>query len=221
MKHRRKRLFVLAVLIAMTIQLLVIGLTSVNVNAAGSSSSDVECVVNPIYSFTTPPDASLHYPDTRITLGAFTVVELLIAKEETLRVTMTAGTLTTPVGDTLTYVTSFSSPGAFDAREVGNTYPVAIELDAEAFNQAASGTYTANLLFEVVSSPEEQTVWQKQTVLTVTKIQWDDNTFPPDWLIAAVVALVVIALILVLAKRKTKSIKQNHTEDTDTPATGE
>lgn len=223
MKHGRTLFLAAAVLF---VSALVPAGTSVPARAAaaGLTSSDVQAVVEPVYSFTAPPDAWLNYPDTRMTLGEFAVGELLLASGETLSVGLTPGTLTTADGNALPYTVSFSPPKVFDGSESGRAYNVAIEIDADTFGEVAGGIYTASLLFCVVSRPASETVWQTETVLTVAKGNGSlDADVPftgilasvPNWWYAAgVAAAICIALILRVVLRKAKTRKKNAREET-------
>jgi len=221
----------LAAAVMVTLALLPVGTSAAAQSAQEFTSSDVQCVVEPVYSFTAPPDAQLNYPDNRLTLGEFSIGELLLANGESLSVTVTPGTLKTSEGDTLPYTVSFDPPETFGVNESGTTYHAAVEIDKTAFRSAASGTYTASLLFEVVSYPAGKTVWQKQTTLTVVKPQSiDDDNVPSTgilesglflWCTAATVIVMCILLCLIQACRKARSKKESASEGTEPPPPSE
>ena len=225
MKYRRKLFLAAAVLF--TLALLPAGACAETSAATeGLTASDVQCVVEPIYSFTVPPDAWLNYPDTRMTVGEFAIGELLLANGETLSVMLTPGVLQTPDGDTLPYDVSFSPPSVFDQGAIGEAYDVAIKVNTDALNAAPGGTYTASLLFCVVSHPANEAVWQKATTVTITKTQGsesvDQEGVPSTgilasgiylWCVAALAVIVCIAVVLRTALIKVKKRKQDFHED--------
>ena len=195
--------------------------------SVGLSASDVKCVVEPEYSFTAPPDAWLNYPDARMMLGEFAVGELLLASGESLSITLSPGALATVDGNTIPYTVTFDPPQTLDEHENGKAYNVAIEIDPDAFRSAAGGTYTASLLFCVVSYPANKTVWQKETVLTINKAVSESSDEPVPstgflatgfylWFVAAIAAFGCIMLILIPAIKKAKT-KKNSREETSSP----
>ncbi len=213
MKHRRN--FYVAAAVLLTLAWLPAGVSAASASA-GLTSSDVQCVVEPMYSFTPPPDAELYYPNTRMTLGEFAIGELLLASGETLSIGLSSGALAAADGNAIPYAVAFDPPESFDEREAGEAYSVSVEIDAEAFRAAADGTYTAFLRFTVVSRPADKTVWEKETVLTVVKAgDGGDEAVPSTgflasvpywWWAAGAAAVAGISLLLhqVIRKRKTR-----------------
>jgi hypothetical protein len=160
-------------------------------------------------------------------LGEFAVGELLLASGETLSVTLTPGVLQAPNGGAMPYDVSFSPPTAFDGSQSGEAFDVAIELDADAFHSATAGTYTAALVFRVISHPANVTVWQKATVLTVVKPQSIGKEGVPStgiltselyfWCAAVLAVVLCVVLILRAAIRKAKKRKETAREEAASP----
>ena len=225
MKYRRKLFLSVAVLFALA--LLPVGARAeTSVATEGLTASDVQCVVEPIYSFTVPPNAWLNYPDTRMTVGEFAIGELLLANGEALSVTLTPGALQTPDGDTLPYDVSFSPPPVFDESAIGEAYRVAIEIDAAALNSSPAGTYTASLLFCVVSHPANEAIWHEATAVAIVKPQAaesvDQEGVPSTgilasgiylWYVAALAVIVCVAVALRAALIKAKRRRQDSHKD--------
>ena len=198
--------------------------TAAEPTAAGTSSSDVQCLVEPVYSFTAPPDVRLSYPNSRIQIGQFGIGELLLESGETLSVTLTPGALQTPGGHALPYDVSFEPPESFDERQNGAVYDISLTIDAAAFDAAEAGTYTAMLAFNVVSHPAGKTVWKHSTLFTAEKLSgsagktksagiWANWLFP---VAAAVVLSAALAVYLGLKRAKRK--KDVHAENTEPAA---
>jgi hypothetical protein len=133
------------------------------------SPSDVQCVVEPIYDFALPSKGSLQYPDSKLAVGQFRIEELLLASGESLSVILKPSALKKDDGGSVPYTVMFNPPDTFDERQSGEAYDIWLEIDAEAFNSAAAGTYTASLLFSVVSYPSNKVVWQGTTTITTVK----------------------------------------------------
>ena len=194
--------------------------------ANGLTSSDVQCVVEPVYAFTLPPDALLYYPHTRLTVGQFRVGELLLVNGESLGVTLTPGPMQKPDGSALPYTVSFSPPAEFDDSQSGQAFDIAFEIDADAFHSAKAGTYTASLLFDVVSYPSNRIVWQGITTITTEKAQ-NPEGLPGEeipttgilsggvypWVIAVCTAAICAAFILYRKRKKAKPEKDHAAED--------
>lgn len=212
MKRSRKLLFAAAVIAALAA--VPIGtFARAQAGAGGTSSSEVKCVVEPVYAFTAPADAWLTYPNNRMVLGQFTIGELLLAGNETLSVVLIPGALQAANGDTLPYTVSFSPPEAFDQGASGQAYDVSLEIDEDAFQAASAGTYNGELLFCVVSSPSEKVVWQSSVAVVTEKAQgsaFGKNTplfnFGEKiaWYSAAAAAAISTAIVLFIKIRKKK-----------------
>ena len=214
MKRSRKLLFAAAVIAALA-AMPTGTFARAQAGAGGTSSSEVKCVVEPVYVFTLPADAWLQYPNTRMVLGQFCIGDLLLAGNETLSVTLASGALQTSNGDSLPYTVSFNPPEAFDQGASGQAYDVLLEIDADAFQAASAGTYSTKLLFSVVSFPSEKTVWQGTVAVTAEKTQgsvFGKNTFPFGigsieqfaWYAAAAAASISTAIVLLNKVRKKK-----------------
>ena len=197
----------------------------VSAGAAASefNSSDVQCVVEPVYAFTLPPDALLYYPHTRLMVGQFRVGELLLVNGESLGVTLTPNPLQKPDGSTLPYTVSFSPPDEINDSQSGQAYDIAFEIDADAFHSAKAGTYTASLLFRVVSYPSNNVVWQGITTITTEKTQNPEGLSGEEvpttgilpggiypWAIAACTAAICTALILYRRRKKARKPEEDH-----------
>jgi hypothetical protein len=194
------------------------------------SSSDVQCVVEPIYAFTLPHDASLQYPQTQLMAGEFQIGELLLASGETLSVMAEAGALKSPEGEELPYAVLFEPPQGFDEKQSGEAYAVTVFLDEDAWGASPAGTYTASLRLSVMSYPAGKVVWQDEMTLMAVKTQGQGisgEDIPATgffsggyWRIpAAVAALSVTAVILRLRHRREK--QRQVASGTDEPITND
>ena len=195
------------------------------------ASSDVQCVVEPIYAFTLPPDASLEYPQAQLMVGQFQIGELLLSGGETLSVTLTPSSLESPDGEALPYAVTFEPPQKFDETQSGEAYAITVRLNEDAWDTAAAGTYTASLRFSVVSYPANKVVWQDEITLKSVKAQNPEGisgeAVPSTgfftggyWRIAAAAAALSITAIILILRNKRKKPRQDPSA-TDEPITND
>lgn len=214
MKRSRKLLLAAAVIAALA-AVPIGAFARAQTGAGGTSSSEVKCVVEPVYTFTVPADAWLQYPNNRMALGQFCIGELLLAGGETLSVVLTPGALQTSNGEELPYIVSFNPPEAFDQGASGQACDILLEIDADAFQAASTGAYNAKLLFSVVSSPSEKVVWQGTVAVAAEKAQGSafGKNVPPFnigelgqfvWYAAAAAAAISTTIVLFIKIKKKK-----------------
>jgi hypothetical protein len=134
---------------------------------------DIRAVVNPVYEFTLPPNATVRYPNTQLLVGQFGVSDLLLLEDERLSIELVPGTMAarTNVGDVLPYTVAFAPPTAVDSANIGQSYSVRVIIDADAFDDATRTVYEADLVFQVRSQLSGEIIWRGTTTVTARKTQ--------------------------------------------------
>ena len=131
-------------------------------DGASLVDTDVSCTVEPVFEFSLPPDATIRYPNTSVLAGQFGIGDLLLRNGEQLSVELTTGRMAarTNAGDVLPYAVTFNPPAAVDENQIGQSYGVAVTIDADAFDDARRSVYDAALLFRVRSLLTGEVIWQ-------------------------------------------------------------
>lgn len=141
------------------------------VDKAGVNGSNVSAIVLSDYEFSVPEDAVVTYPSTYKHLGKFVIGDILLRSGETLRVNLVLGSMAKTNGSSrvLAYDVLFESPAQIDGSMVGFEYDVAVNVNSDDFEEARAGTYTAPLLFQVISNESQEVVWEQTVFIDAEK----------------------------------------------------
>ena len=178
-----------------------------------SFDSSIEAEVEPIYSFSLPPDATITYPDKEVQIGNLVVGELFLKSEERLTITVIPGTMTGTANQSLklNYEVYCNPPINLNASNSGEAYNITVKLHADELAKADVGRYKAALLFQVTSYPDEKVVWEGTTNVTVIKSgSKEDPVDPPktsyiiNWCVTAIVLVLLWFLWLFVVRYRFK-----------------
>jgi hypothetical protein len=169
---------------------------------AGMATSKVELVADSEYEFTLPQDTELPYPQAAAKIGDFIVGDLFLGSYEELAIQLKTGEFVSE-GEpyALPYTVEFSPPGRINADNIGEAYEVNVKLDKEALRLAPAGRYRAEILFRVVSYPENKVVWQGTTTISIEKSA--NSLFNGSfWMSVSVSVIIVCALFMIISIRR-------------------
>ena len=155
-----------------TYLLIIIALLSVcphTASFADTGTTEVTATVNPVYSFSVPPDTVIPYKQTDTFLGQFKVNDILLGDGEVLTLEVTAGPLRRGSGSELPYTLEFTPPQIITEADIGRTFDASVQIALDDFLAAKSGTYKGTLTFSIISSLTDSVVWSGETELTVKK----------------------------------------------------
>ena len=134
-------------------------------------STEVECHVEPVYAFSVPARAVIRYPQTQALPGTLDVIDLFIDCDEWLTIEVTPSPLEAkgPSTPDLPYTVTVDAPAMLDRSNTGDQYSVVISIDADAFDAAEAKKYDGLIVFQAISYPADEIVWDGAMRLTVHK----------------------------------------------------
>lgn len=154
-----KRACVIWVLVAMVMVMCVpfaLADSDQDITVTGKSGSTiVNALVSPQYIVHIPQDTKIPYGQKKTIIGTVSATQLLLEKEYQLEITMQTSNRLVHV-DTPSYVIPFTSSfqkACIGMQDIDTPIQVDINISSNAWQQAHSGAYQADLVFEIACVP--------------------------------------------------------------------
>ena len=140
-------------------------------NMPNLSVSEIACTVGSEYVFTIPSNITISHPELEEEIGSLGIEDVFLPKGEWLSVSIAKAALEAN-GDslaTLPYDVVFNPASVITETNIGESYPVVVKIDAQAYRSASSGVYEGLMIFKVALQPYGEVVWIGTTNIAVTK----------------------------------------------------